>query len=190
MKIDRASPTAAPSTTSPSTPAETRAPAPPRAWGSDGPAPARDDFRVGAARETPLEAARQALAGHALAAVTSTLAAQTGQPAHFPLLEKFGEGLGLGLGAIVTEALRLVPSWNTPVLDAQGKPAEHIEGADRLGQHALLKRHQEVVGPKVTALVQTLAPGVVRELLEGLGKGATEAPGASYRLESALADLL
>jgi hypothetical protein len=76
------------------------------------------------------------------------------------------------------------------VLDAQGKPAEHIAGADRLGQHALLKRHQEVVGPKVTALVQTLAPGMVRELLEGLGKGATEAPGASYRLESARSDLL
>lgn len=31
--------------------------------------------------------------------------------------------------------------------------------------------------------------GAIRDLREGFGKGATEAPGASYRLESAISDM-
>jgi len=107
-----------------------------------------------------------------------------------PLLEKFGEGLGKGLGVIVTEALALSPKWNAPVLDSSGKPVQHVEGADRIGNHDILTRHQEVVGPKISALVQKMAPGAIHDLLEGLGKGATEAPGDSYRLEAAAADAL
>lgn len=67
-----------------------------------------------------------------------------------PLLSRFGEHLGMTLGVIITEALALKPSWNTPVLDAKGTPVKSIPGADRIGEHDLLKRHQEVVGPKIT----------------------------------------
>jgi hypothetical protein len=66
-----------------------------------------------------------------------------------------------------------------------GKPVASIPGAARLGNHDLLTRHQEVIGPKVTALVEKMAPGAIHDLLAGFGKGATEAPCASYRLESA-----
>lgn len=164
-------------------------PTTPTTWGSEGVAPANDSFRVGTAPTGPsLETQRRALTGLATGAVSHAIA--SGQPvtAGHPLIEKFGEALGLGLGVLVTEALALVPSWNTPVLDASGKPTAHVEGADRIGAHDLLKRHQEVVGPKISALVEKLAPGVVHDLLEGLGKGATAAPGASYRLEAGLAD--
>lgn len=158
-------------------------------WGSEGVAPANDSFRIGAAPVGPtVGAQRRALTGFATQAVSHAIA--SGQPVTVghPLIEKFGEALGLGLGVLVTEALALVPSWNTPVLDATGKPTAHVEGADRIGHHDLLKRHQEVVGPKISALVEKLAPGVVHDLLEGLGKGATAAPGTSYRLEAGLAD--
>jgi hypothetical protein len=64
-----------------------------------------------------------------------------------------------------------------------------VPGADRQGDHPLLKRHQEVVGPQIAALVATLEPGAVRDLLDGLARGATAAPGTSYRLEASAADL-
>lgn len=95
----------------------------------------------------------------------------------------------MGLGVIVTEALALLPKWNKPVVDAQGKPVASVPGAQRVGNHDILTRHQEVVGPRVTALVDTMPSGAVRELVAGFGRGATEAPGASYRLESAIADM-
>ena len=75
------------------------------------------------------------------------------------------------------------------MLDAQGQPVKSIPGAERIGQHEILTRHQEVVGPKVTALVEKMAPGAIHDLLAGFGKGATEAPGASYRLEAGVADM-
>lgn len=106
-----------------------------------------------------------------------------------PLLEKFGEGVGLTLGVIVTEALALIPSWNAPLLDSAGKPVQSIEGAVRIGDHDLRKRHEEVVGPKIEAYVKTLPAGVVHDLLEGLAKGASDAPGTSYRLEAKIADM-
>ena len=147
-----------------------------------------------AAKSTPaaLHAARKELTGHATTAVHQTIAEAPPSPVthKHPLLERFGETLGMGLGVIVTEALALVPSWNKPVLDPAGKPVTHVEGADRVGNHDIRKRHEELVGPKVTALVNTLHPGLLHDLLEGLGKGATEAPGASYRLEAAVSDLI
>lgn len=105
-----------------------------------------------------------------------------------PLLEGFGETLGLALGVVVTQALALIPSWNAPVLDPNGKPVSSVPGAERQGDHDIRKRHQEVVGPQITALVERMPPSLVREVLEGLGRGATEAPGATYRLESAVSD--
>jgi hypothetical protein len=139
-------------------------------------------------------AARQKLAGLATDAVAKQIAAHANAaagaaPSKHPLLEGFGEALGMGLGVVVTEALAALPSWNKPVLDAQGKPVASVEGANRVGNHDILKRHQEVVGPKVTELVSKLSPGAVHDLLEGLGKGATAAPGESYRLEAAVSDL-
>ncbi len=105
-----------------------------------------------------------------------------------PLLQGFGEVVGTAIGVIVTEALALNPIWNAPLLDAQGQPVQRIEGADRIGDHRLRKRHQKVLGPKITAYVKTLPPGVVHDLLQGLGDGASKAPGKSYRLEVAIAD--
>lgn len=105
------------------------------------------------------------------------------------LVERFGETLGLGLGVLVTEALAVVPSWNAPLRDAAGKPVEHVAGADRVGTHDLRKRHEEVVGPKIAALVSQVPAGVLRDLVDGLARGATAAPGTSYRLEAAVADV-
>lgn len=141
----------------------------------------------------PSEAtARQAVTQLATAAVSQVLLSQPAGNVDgtHPLLERFGKDLGLGLGVLVTEALAAVPSWNTPVLDAGGKPVASVEGAERIGNHDILKRHQEVLGPKIAALVAKLAPGAVHDLLDGLAKGASAAPGTSYRLEAKLADLL
>lgn len=135
---------------------------------------------------------RKKLSTMATHAAVSVIASHQGPPkeaAKHPLLARFGEKLGLGLGVIVTEALALAPKWNKPVLDAQGKPVASVPGAERIGQHEILARHQEVVGPKVTALVEKLAPGAIHDLLAGFGKGATAAPGASYRLEAAISDM-
>ena len=106
------------------------------------------------------------------------------------LLHKFGEVVGVALGVIVTEALALAPSWNTPVLDQSGAPVAHVDGADRIGDHDILKRHQEVVGPKIAAYVKGMAPGAIRDLLDGLAQGASEAPGDSYRIEASVSDAL
>ena len=126
----------------------------------------------------------------ATAAVSQALTTPHEEPSKHPLLEKFGKDLGLGLGVVVTEALALLPKWNAPVLDANGAPVAHVEGADRVGDHDILKRHQEVVGPQIAALVDKMAPGALRELLDGLAKGASQAPGASYRLEAMISDRL
>ncbi len=140
-------------------------------------------------RDTRSKAKLSTMATHA---AVSVIASHTGEPqdaAQHPLLARFGEKLGLALGVIVTEALALSPKWNKPVLDAQGKPVASIPGAEKIGQHEILTRHQEVVGPQVTALVEKMKPGVIHDLLAGFGKGATEAPGASYRLEAGVADM-
>jgi hypothetical protein len=131
--------------------------------------------------------ARKSLSTLAAAAVHDAIAAKA--PSH-PILERFGQALGLGLGVVVTEALGLSRGWSAPLRDASGKPVAHIDGATRIGDHDLEKRHQEVVGPQIAALVAKLPPGAVHDLLDGLAQGATAAPGTSYRFEAALADLL
>jgi hypothetical protein len=136
---------------------------------------------------------RQALAGLATKAVAQTIVANTNNPgatitSQHPLLQDFGDALGMGLGVIVTEALRAIPSWNQPVLGPDGKPVDSVPGATRIGNNDILKRHEEVVGPQVAALVAKLPPGMLHDLLQGFADGATAAPGASYRLESAIAD--
>jgi hypothetical protein len=155
-------------------------------------APAEKTWKPAPATRTT--AARKAVSAMATDAAVKVIASHEGPPktvtGKHPMLEKFGEKLGMGLGVIVTEALALVPSWNTPVLDKQGKPAASVPGAQRIGNHDLLKRHQEAVGPQVTALVEKMPAGALHDLLEGLGKGATAAPGASYRLEAAVSDRL
>ncbi len=107
-----------------------------------------------------------------------------------PMAEQAGEKLGVGLGVIVTEALALVPSWNQPVLDDKGQPVQSVPGAERIGDHDIKKRHEEVVGPKVTALVDQIPPGAIHDFVAGFGAGATAGPGDSYRLEAGLMDLL
>lgn len=101
-----------------------------------------------------------------------------------------GHDLGVGLGVIVTEGLAALPSWNAPVLDGQGHPVESVPGASRVGNHDIRKRHEEVVGPKINAVVSRVPDGVLRQLVAGLGAGASEAPGDSYRLEAAIEDLI
>ena len=149
-------------------------------------APARTEQR-------PIAEARRSLSGLASSAVAKTIAAHAETPHakvthEHPLLEGFGKALGMGLGVIVTEALGVLPGWNKPVLGADGKPLKDIPGATRIGNHDLLKRHEEVVGPKVSALVAKLPPGLVHDLLAGFAEGATAAPGESYRLEAMIAD--
>jgi hypothetical protein len=131
--------------------------------------------------------ARLKLASLATDATKQAIAAKA--PDH-PLLEKFGESLGMGLGVIVTEALAASKTWNAPVLNKKGQPVKSVEGAKRIGNHDIKKRHEEVVGPKITALVAKMKPGVVHDLLEGMGKGATAAPGTSYRMEAAVSDFI
>jgi len=111
-------------------------------------------------------------------------------PAAHHITSAAGKDLGVALGVIVTEALAAVPSWNQPVLDAAGKPVESVAGAERIGDHDILKRHEEVVGPKIAAVVDKIPAGQIHDFVAGVGAGATEAPGDSYRLEAAISDLV
>ncbi|MBS2028479.1 MAG: hypothetical protein JST54_11285 [Deltaproteobacteria bacterium] len=160
-----------------------------------GSSPTQPPKPVAAAEPKALTAARSKLTALATTAAAKTIVAQSqsAQPqapvtVQHPLLKQFGDALGMGLGVIVTEALALVPSWNTPVLGADGKPVNDVPGATRIGNHDILKRHEEVVGPQVAALVQKMPPGAVHDLLAGFAEGATAAPGTSYRLESKIED--
>ncbi len=116
--------------------------------------------------------------------------ASAGSPVASPpsLLGRIGDDLGIGAGVLVTEALRAVPSWNTPVLDGDGQPAASVPGADRIGDHDLVKRDEEVVGPAISGVADGMAPGAIHDLVAGFGAGATEAPGDSYRLEAGVSD--
>jgi hypothetical protein len=124
---------------------------------------------------------RQKLTKAANDAVATAIAQQN--PQH-PLLQKFGKDLGVTLGVIVTEALAAKPSWNAPLKDGNGRPVQSIPGATRQGDYDIRKRHEEVIGPKINAKVQNMKPGAIHDLVQGLGQGATEAPGDSYRLEA------
>lgn len=106
-----------------------------------------------------------------------------------PLASRLGETLGMGLGLVVTEALSFSKDWNAPLRDATGQPVQSVPGAQRQGDHDILKRHQEVVGPKVSAFAEQLPEGWLHDFVQGLGQGATEAPGTAYRLEANWADM-
>ncbi len=136
--------------------------------------------------ESP-SAAHATFAREATKAAVAAHAADPSNVTHV-MVEKFGEEVGHSLGVLVTEALKFLPSANAPLLDASGKPVQSIPGATRIGDHDILTRHQEIIGPKITAFVQKLSPGVVHDLLEGMGIGATKAPGDTYRQEVAQAD--
>ncbi|GEM_PF-2472423 len=100
-----------------------------------------------------------------------------------PLLRRIGDRVGLGLGILVTRALKYVPSWNTPIVDDKGEDVHSIPGAEREGDHKLTRRHAEFVGPKILSYVETMSPGRVRDFLLGFGEGAKRAPGETYRRE-------
>jgi hypothetical protein len=132
-----------------------------------------------------------ALVKNAAQRAASRVIAEHGEaPRAGGVAEQGGHAVGVALGVIVTEALAALPSWNQPVVDANGAQVEQVPGATRIGNHPIRKRHEEVVGPKIAAAVERMSPGVIRDLLEGVGIGATEAPGDSYRLEAHLADLI
>lgn len=102
---------------------------------------------------------------------------------------KVSEVAGFAAGVTVTVALRLSSKWNEPLV-VQGKPVDTIPGATRIGDHAIRRRHQEVVGPHITQRAQRMRPGALRDLVAGFGTGATTAPGATYRIEAKLEDRL
>ena len=104
-------------------------------------------------------------------------------------LTKLAEYAGLATGVAVTAALRLSSKWDAPILE-NGAPVERIPGAERIGDRDLRQRHQEVVGPLISLQATQMAPGVLQTLVASFGAGATEAPGATYRLEAKLADQL
>jgi len=140
-----------------------------------------------AAGEPKPQAAGEPQAG--AAAATGGAPAKKDAPAH-PMAAKAGHAAGKFVGEVVTEGLALLPSWNKPVLDDQGKPVESVPGATRVGDHDIEKRHQEVVGPEISALADRIPAGILHDFVAGFGDGATEAPGDSYRNEAAVSDKL
>jgi len=160
-----------------------------------GSSPSQPAKPVTAAEPKAVTAERNQLSALATTAAAKTIVSQSQSATpqapvtvQHPLLKQFGDALGMGLGVVVTEALRAIPSWNAPVLGADGKPVADVAGATRIGNHDILKRHEEVVGPQVAALVQKMPPGAVHDLLAGFAEGATAAPGTTYRLESKIED--
>lgn len=81
-------------------------------------------------------------------------------------LSDAGHAFGFGAGVAVTAGLALVPGWNQQV---PGAPA------------GFEKRHESVVGPKVAAYSARQPAGAWRDFTAGVGAGATEAPGWSFR---------
>jgi hypothetical protein len=80
-------------------------------------------------------------------------------------LREAGATVGFGAGVAVTGALGFVPKWNAQV---PGQPS------------GFQKRHEAVVGPKVTDYSNGLSTGPWKEFTAGVGAGATVAPGWSY----------
>lgn len=136
--------------------------------------------------------ARATLAATATAAVHEVAAEQQGSKPAPTAAEKkrnwqfrIGEKIGMALGVAVTRVLAYVPSWNEILRDEQGQELQQVEGAERVGAMPLRKRHMQVVGPQISAWVAGLSPGKIRDFLEGVGVGATAAPGETYRREVA-----
>lgn len=105
-------------------------------------------------------------------------------------LNNLGEGIGMGAGVLVTELLAFVPGWNDELKNEDGSDVQAVEGAERIGEHELEKRHQQVVGPQIAERAAELEPGMWKDFLTGVGEGATDAPGASYRLEAGILEHL
>ena len=84
------------------------------------------------------------------------------------LLHGLGEATGFGAGVAVTAGLGLglVPGMNAQV---PGQPA------------GFEKRHEPIIGPKITSLASGLSQGPLKTFATGLGEGATAAPGWSFR---------
>ena len=76
-----------------------------------------------------------------------------------------GRDFGFGAGVVVTGALSAVPGWNRQV---PGQPA------------GFEKRHESVVGPKITSYANGLSAGPWKDFTSGVGEGATAAPGWSF----------
>ncbi|MCC6810149.1 MAG: hypothetical protein IT381_22150 [Deltaproteobacteria bacterium] len=101
-------------------------------------------------------------------------------------VDDIGYAGGLFVGEAVTLALSLVPPWNKPVVDARGAEVSAVPGAVRAdAAHPILARHEQVVGPQITDFAKTLSHGFWHDLVDAFGRGASDAPGATYRLEVA-----
>jgi hypothetical protein len=84
---------------------------------------------------------------------------------HGGSLEGAGRAFGFGAGVAVTGALALVPGWNRQV---PGAPAGFQE------------RHKPVAGPAINRFADGMSPGPLRNLVSGIGAGATAAPQWSF----------
>ena len=113
------------------------------------------------------------------------LASQEGGEEEESWLHNFGESLGLGAGMVVTDILDMVPGWNEALRDENGAPVQEVDGTKREGDLDLEKRHKKVVGPRIAAYAEGLEDGWWKDFMSGVGEGATEGPGESYRREAA-----
>lgn len=113
------------------------------------------------------------------------LASEQGADEEESWLHNFGESFGLGAGILVTDILDMVPGWNEALLDENGKPVQEIDGTERIGDLDLEKRHRKVVGAQIAAYADGLDDGWWKDFVSGVGEGATEGPGESYRREAA-----
>lgn len=151
-------------------------------------APGFDAQRAAVAPDAEAKAKLTAIAAAGVEQAATEHDATPAAPAKGSRARRIGDRIGLALGVAVTRVLRGVPGWNDILVDEQGQELQSIEGAERVGAHPLRKRHTQVVGPQISAWVQTLSPGRVRELVAGVGDGATRAPGETDRREVAEAD--
>ena len=124
------------------------------------------------------------------AAIEALKSAAVEEEADPSFLHSLGEALGLGAGFLVAEVLALVPGWNEDLRGEDGAPITEIPGATQIGDHELEKRHQQVVGPAISGYAEKLDPGMWRDFVAGVGEGATDAPGATYRFEAGVSDHL
>jgi hypothetical protein len=103
-------------------------------------------------------------------------------PSATEVIDEVGYTGGLLVGEAVTVALRFLPSWSKPVVDEAGKPVLQVPGASQVGDRPIEERHKQLVGPMITEFASTLSHGYLRDALEAFGRGATDAPGETYRL--------